>query len=229
MNNLQMVGIGLLGFAALGVFVALFTRPLLGLSRFIDALNIKVGQIVAWALLVAVIVSAANAIIRKVFDMSSNSWLELQWILFGAVFLICSPWTLLANEHIRIDIVSSLLPRRVRSAIDYIGHLLFLLPAALVMVWTSLPFFLRSLGQNEQSTNAGGLPVYPSKFLVLLGFTMLLMQGLSELIKRTAIIRGLMADNLSGGHHDAAAAEAERLKKALEEEAAKHGAPVAKS
>lgn len=224
-----MVGIGLLGFAAVAVFVAIFTRPLLGLSRFIDALNTKVGQIVAWALMVAVVISTANAIIRKVFDISSNSWLEMQWILFGAVFLLCAPWTLLVNEHIRIDIVSSLLPRRVRSAIDYIGHLLFLLPAALVMAWTALPFFLRSLSQNEQSTNAGGLPVYPSKFLVLLGFSLLLLQGLSELIKRTAIVRGMMDDTLSGGHHDAAAAEAERLKQALEEEAAKHGAPAPKS
>lgn len=221
LSNLLIVGMGLGAFAVLAVFVAIFASPLLAVSRGIDKLNTTVGRIVAWGILLAVVVSTANAIVRKVFDVSSNSWLELQWVLFGAVFLLCSSWTLLSNEHIRIDIVSSLLPQRVRSFIDYIGHLLFLIPMALVMTYTAYPFFMRSMLGNEQSSNAGGLPVYPAKFLVLLGFALLLLQGFSELIKRTAIIRGLLEDVSGGGHHEAAAAEAERLKQTLEEEARK--------
>ena len=111
---------------------------------------------------------------RKVFDTSSNSWLELQWVLFSIVFLLCSPWTLLANEHIRIDIVNNMLPKRVRDSIDVIGHAFFLLPLAIVMVITGIPFFLRSVEINEQSWNAGGLPQWPSKALVMIGFAFLL-------------------------------------------------------
>ena len=143
----------------------------------------------------------------------------MQWVLFGAVFLICCSWTLLSNEHIRIDIVSSMLPKRVRNWIDIIGHAFFLIPITLVMMYTSWPFFFRSYYQNEQSTNAGGLPLYPSKFLVPLGFTILFVQGISELIKRTAIMRGEMADVSGGGHHELAEAEAERLRQTLAEEA----------
>jgi TRAP-type mannitol/chloroaromatic compound transport system permease small subunit len=191
----------------------------LGLSRAIDAMNTWIGRIVAWAIFAAVIVSTVNAIIRKAFDISSNSWLELQWVLFGAVFLLCSAWTLLSNEHIRIDIVNSALPKSVRNWIDMIGHAFFLIPICLVMMYTGWPFFWRSLLQNEQSTNAGGLPVYPSKFLVPLCFTLLLIQGVSELIKRWAIMKGELADVTGGGHHEAAAAEAARLAATLAEEA----------
>lgn len=222
-----MVLVGLAGFALLGVLVLLLARPLLGLSRLIDAANTAIGRIVAWAILLAVVISSVNATVRKVFDTSSNAWLEMQWILFGAVFLLCASWTLKSNEHIRIDIVSNLLPRSVRSFIDYIGHLLFLIPAALLMIVTSYPFFVRSLLQNEQSANAGGLPVYPSKFLVLLGFLLLLAQGISELIKRAAIMRGLIEDQSGGGHQESAAAEAERLKQAIAEEAARHAGGAA--
>jgi TRAP-type mannitol/chloroaromatic compound transport system permease small subunit len=200
----------------------------LGISRAIDAMNTWIGRVVAWAIFVAVIVSTVNAIIRKAFDISSNSWLELQWVLFGAVFLLCSAWTLLSNEHIRIDIVNSALPKGVRNWIDMIGHAFFLIPITLVMMYTSWPFFVRSLLQNEQSTNAGGLPVYPSKFLVPLCFTLLFVQGISELIKRWAIMQGQLADVTGGGHHEAAAAEAERLAQALADEAeAKAKAQVA--
>ncbi len=186
---------------------------LLGFSRIIDAINGRIGKVVAWAILLAVIISAVNAIIRKVFDMSSNSWLEMQWVLFGAVFLLCCSWTLMSNEHIRIDIVSSVLPKRVRHWIDVVGHAFFLIPICLVMMITSWPFFWRSMLQNEQSTNAGGLPQYPSKLLVPLAFTFLLFQGISELIKRIAIMQGKLADVSGGGHHEAAEAEAERLRK----------------
>ena len=197
-------------------------RKLLRFSRGVDALNTYIGRWVAWALLAAILVSAANATVRKVFNTSSNAWLEIQWILFGAVFLLCSAWALIANEHIRIDIVNNMLPRQVRNWIDVIGHVFFLLPVTIVLVWLGWPFFWRSLMQNEQSTNAGGLPVYPSKFLIPLAFTLLLVQGLSELIKRIAIMRGELQDTTSGGgHHAAAEAEAERLLQAAHEEAEK--------
>ena len=197
-------------------------RKLLRFSRGVDALNTHIGRWVAWALLVAILVSAANATVRKVFNTSSNAWLEIQWILFGAVFLLCSAWALIANEHIRIDIVNNMLPRQVRNWIDVIGHVFFLLPVTIVIAWLGWPFFWRSLMQNEQSTNAGGLPVYPSKFLIPLAFTLLLVQGLSELIKRIAIMRGELQDTTSGGgHHAAAEAEAERLLQAAQEEAEK--------
>ena len=199
-------------------------KTLLRFSRAVDAVNVRIGRLVAWGLLAAILVSAGNATVRKVFNTSSNSWLEIQWILFGAVFLLCSAWTLLSNEHIRIDIVNGALPKRVRDWIDVVGHLLFLIPAALVVGYLGWPFFWRSLLQNEQSTNAGGLPVYPSKFLIPLAFTLLLIQGVSELIKRIAIIRGEMQDTVSGGgHHAAAEAEAERVIEAAREEAEKRG------
>ena len=179
---------------------------------------------VAWAILAAVIVSAVNAVVRKVFNVSSNSWLELQWILFGAVFLLCSSWTLLSNEHIRIDIVNSLFPKVVRDWIDVLGHLFFLIPVTFVLAYLGWPFFWRSFLQDEQSTNAGGLPVYPPKLLIPLAFTLLLLQALSEVIKRVAIIRGDLEDTVSGGgHHAAAQAEAERVIQAAKEEAAKRG------
>lgn len=166
-----------------------------------------------------VIVSATNAIIRKAFDTSSNAWLELQWVLFGVVFLCCAPWTLLVNEHIRIDIVNGRLSRRARNIIELVGHALFLLPFTLVMLVTGVPFFLRSYEINEQSMNAGGLPQWPAKALVVIGFFLLFLQGLSELIKRIAIMRGLMPDPIEHSAH-AAEAEAERLLAGLKQDAA---------
>jgi len=197
-------------------------KALLRFSRVVDTVNTRLGQVVAWGILAAILVSAANATVRKVFNTSSNAWLEIQWILFGAVFLLCAGWTLLSNEHIRIDIVNSMLPKRLRDWIDVFGHIFFLIPVTLVLAYLGWPFFWRSLMQNEQSTNAGGLPVYPSKFLIPLAFTLLLIQALSELIKRIAIIRGDLQDTVSGGgHHAAAEAEAERLLQVAREEAEK--------
>ena len=186
---------------------------LLGVSRVIDAINFRIGKILAWLILAAVVVSTVNAVIRKLFDVSSNAWLELQWVLFGAVFLIVASWTLLANEHIRIDIVNNALPPRVRSFIDLIGHAFFLLPLCIVMIITSYPFVMKSVLLNEQSMNAGGLPQWPAKMLILIGFILLFFQGLSELIKRIAVIMGIIPDpHLSGGGaHAAAEAEVERL------------------
>ena len=169
-------------------------KSLLPLASVIDAINRWLGKHLAWLILLAVMVSAGNATIRKIFDTSSNSWLELQWVLFGIVFLLCSPWTLMSNEHIRIDIVNNLMPRWLRGTIDLVGHTFFLLPLTVVMIVTGLPFFLRSFEINEQSGNAGGLPVWPSKGLIPLAFTLLLVQAISELIKRAAIMRGLIPD-----------------------------------
>ena len=182
---------------------------LLTLSRAIDAVNTRIGKWVAWFVVIAVAVSATNATVRKVFDTSSNAWLELQWILFAAVFLLCASWTLIANEHIRIDIVNVVFPRRLRSWIELVGHLFFLLPFTLVMVVTGWPFFIASWSINEQSSNAGGLPQWPAKFLVPLGFALLFFQGVSELIKRIAIMRGKIADPHPSGL--SAEAEAEEL------------------
>ena len=169
-------------------------QSLLKLSRGIDAFTSWTGKRLAWLILLAVIVSAVNAIVRKVFDTSSNSWLELQWVLFSIVFLLCSPWTLLDNEHIRIDIVNQMLPKRVRDSIDVVGHVVFLMPLCVIMIITGGPFFMRSFEINEQSGNAGGLPQWPAKSLIIIGFTLLLVQGISELIKRIAVMRGIIPD-----------------------------------
>lgn len=185
---------------------------LLGISRLVDFLSERIGKITAWAILVAVIVSAVNAIIRKVFGTSSNAWLELQWYLFGAVFMLCASWTLRANEHIRIDILSSRLSERGRNLIDLFGHIFFLLPFVALMIYLSFPFFIRSFQSGEVSTNAGGLLIWPAKGLILLGFLLLAFQWLSEIIKRIAIMRGELDDeHASGGHQASAEAEAERL------------------
>jgi TRAP-type mannitol/chloroaromatic compound transport system permease small subunit len=190
-------------------------QSLLKLSRGIDAFTKWTGKRLAWLILVAVVVSAANAIIRKTFDVSSNSWLELQWLLFSVVFLLCSPWTLLDNEHIRIDIVNNLMPKRLRDWIDIVGHAFFLMPLCIVMIVTGGPFFMRSIELNEQSGNAGGLPQWPAKSLIIIGFTLLLVQGISELIKRIAVRRGLIPDPHAFQVH-ALEAEVEHLVEAIE-------------
>ena len=169
-------------------------KTLLPVTRVVDAVTTWIGKRIAWLILAAVVVSAVNATVRKIFDTSSNSWLELQWVLFSAVFLLCSPWTLLANEHIRIDIVNNALPKWLRSTIDAVGHAFFLLPLTIIMVVTGIPFFLRSVEINEQSGNAGGLPQWPSKALIMVAFAMLLIQGVSELVKRIAVMRDLIPD-----------------------------------
>ena len=190
-------------------------QSLLKLSRGIDAFTRWTGKRLAWLILVAVIVSALNAIVRKAFDTSSNSWLELQWVLFSIVFLLCSPWTLLDNEHIRIDIVNQMLPKRVRDSIDVMGHVVFLMPLTVVMIITGGPFFMRSVEINEQSGNAGGLPQWPAKSLIIIGFTFLLVQGISELIKRVAVMRGLIPDP-HASQVNALEAEIEHLVEAIE-------------
>jgi TRAP-type mannitol/chloroaromatic compound transport system permease small subunit len=190
-------------------------KQLLPLARVIDFINRQIGRYVAWAILIAVIVSSANAVVRKTLDTSSNAWLELQWILFAMVFLLCAPWTLLANEHIRIDIVNNLMPKWMRNAIEVVGHAFFLLPLCIIMIVTAVPFFLKSFGVSEQSGNAGGLPQWPTKSLVAIGFTLLFIQGISELIKRLAIIRNLIPDPHEMQQHPLEA-EVEHIVEAIE-------------
>jgi TRAP-type mannitol/chloroaromatic compound transport system permease small subunit len=185
------------------------------LSRGIDAFTKWVGKRLAWLILVAVVVATVNAIIRKTFDVSSNSWLELQWLLFSIVFLFCAPWTLLDNEHIRIDIISNMMKKKLRDWVDVVGHAFFLIPLCIVMIITGGPFFMRSVEVNEQSSNAGGLPQWPAKSLIIIGFTLLLVQGISELIKRIAVMRGLIPDPHATQVHGLEA-EVEHLIEAIE-------------
>jgi TRAP-type mannitol/chloroaromatic compound transport system permease small subunit len=190
-------------------------KTLLPVARVVDTVNTWIGRRLSWLILAAVVVSAANATVRKIFDTSSNSWLELQWVLFSIVFLLCSPWTLLENEHIRIDIVNNMLPKGLRDSIEVVGHAFFLLPLTIIMVLTGIPFFARSIEINEQSGNAGGLPQWPSKALIMIGFAMLFVQGVSELIKRIAVMCDLIPDPHAAQVH-ALEAEVEHIVEAIE-------------
>jgi len=172
-------------------------KALLKLSRAIDAVNERVGRIVIWLILAMALVSTVNALVRYVFNRSSNAWLELQWYLFAAVFLLCAGYTLLHNEHIRIDVLSSRLSARSRLWIDVIGTVLFLLPVSMFIVWLSWPIFVNAWVSNEISSNAGGLVRWPARLLVPAGFLLLSLQGLSELIKRVAALKGLIPDALA--------------------------------
>jgi TRAP-type mannitol/chloroaromatic compound transport system permease small subunit len=179
-------------------------NALLALARLIDVLNERIGKIVTWLVLVAVLVSAANAIVRKAFDMSSNAFLEVQWYLFSAVFLLCSAWTLLRNEHIRIDVVAGRLTKRTQTWIDVFGTLFFLLPMTLLILYESVPWAWRALESGEISGSAGGLILWPAKILVPIGFTLLVLQGISELVKRIAFLRGLGPDPTERYHEKSA-------------------------
>lgn len=168
---------------------------LLAISRTIDAATTFVGRSVSWLILVAILVSAGNAAVRKAFDMSSNAFLELQWYLFGAVFMLAAAYTLLRNEHIRIDVVSATFSKRTRDWIDLVCHILFLSPFVFLMAYLSLPFFLLSFRSGENSPNASGLILWPAKFLVLAGFVLLCAQAISEIIKRSLILAGRLPDD----------------------------------
>jgi TRAP-type mannitol/chloroaromatic compound transport system permease small subunit len=179
---------------------------LLAVSRAIDAVTHFVGYQVRWLILAAVLVSATNAVIRKTFDTSSNAWLELQWLLFGAVFMLAAAYTLQKGSHVRIDVVSGRLSKRNRDVIDAVCHVVMLMPLSLILIWLSIPFAWDSLVSGEQSSNAGGLIVWPSKALVLAGFVLLFLQAVSELIKRIAVISGHLPDAASREEHDEGAA-----------------------
>ena len=169
-------------------------KRLLALSRLIDALNERIGRLVYWLVLAAVLVSAGNAVSRYLFNLSSNAWLEIQWYLFSAVFLLCAGYTLLHNEHIRIDVIAGRLSKRAQTWIDIFGCVFFLLPMALVIMWLAWPVFMDAYIHHEISGDAGGLVRWPVKLLMPVGFFLLALQGVSELIKRIAFLLGLIPD-----------------------------------
>jgi TRAP-type mannitol/chloroaromatic compound transport system permease small subunit len=180
-----------------------YVHGLLSFSRAVDALNEKIGKTAAWLILFAVLVSTINALFRYGFSISSNAWLELQWYLFAGTFLLCAPWTLKCNEHIRIDVVTGRFSPRVHAWIDIIGGLVFLMPMCVVILWSAVHFALDSIGSGEMSSNAGGLIVWPAKLLIPVGFFLLLLQAISEVIKRVAFLKGLIdgkAFEKGGGH-----------------------------
>lgn len=169
-------------------------NALLGLSRFIDAMTERVGKSAMWLLLFAVLISTVNAIVRKAFNYSSNGLLEIQWYLFGAAFLLGASYTLLHNEHVRIDVVAGKFSKRTQTWIDVFGTLLFLMPLCAMVLWISIPWAMNSVTSQEMSVNAGGLILWPAKVMIPIGFTLLACQALSELIKRLAFLRGLIPD-----------------------------------
>jgi TRAP-type mannitol/chloroaromatic compound transport system permease small subunit len=169
-------------------------KGLLALSRGIDWLNENVGKLTYWLILAAVLVSTGNAIVRYALDISSNSWLELQWYLFSFVFLFCAGYTLLHNQHVRIDIVTGGLSPRTKAWIDILGTLFFLMPMAITIMWLSWPVFTDAWRSGEVSTNAGGLLVWPGRIMVPVALFLLILQGLSELIKRIAFLMGMIPD-----------------------------------
>ncbi|MBS1143559.1 MAG: Tripartite ATP-independent periplasmic transporter, DctQ component [Proteobacteria bacterium] len=167
---------------------------LLKLSQLIDWLNERVGKGAFWLVLIMTAISSANAVVRFLFDYSSNGLLEIQWYLFAAIFLLCSPYTLQKNEHVRIDVLSGKLSPRGLAVIDIIGTLFFLLPMVILVLWLSLPLIAESIKINEMSANAGGLLRWPVKILLPIGFTLLALQGVSELFKRIAFLAGRIDD-----------------------------------
>jgi TRAP-type mannitol/chloroaromatic compound transport system permease small subunit len=169
-------------------------KVLLSISRAIDALNEHVGRMTYWLILVAVLVSAGNAVVRYSLNTSSNAWLEIQWYLFSFVFLFCAGYTLRHNQHVRIDILTAHLSGRKKAWIDIFGTIFFLLPMAIAIMWLSWPVFVDAYRSHEISTNAGGLLVWPARLMIPAGFLLLVLQGLSELIKRIAFLRGLISD-----------------------------------
>ena len=179
---------------------------LLALSRAIDGMTERVGRLVYWLILVVVLISAANAVVRKAFDYSSNAYLEIQWYLFSVIFLFGAGYTLLRNDHVRIDIIQGRLSRRGQNWIDVIGIVFFLWPMSIIIMWLSWPLFVDSYVRHEVSTNAGGLTIWPARLMVPVGFALLIVQGLSELIKRIAFLAGA-APNPLEKHHAKSAEE----------------------
>jgi TRAP-type mannitol/chloroaromatic compound transport system permease small subunit len=169
-------------------------RGLLKLSGAIDWLSTLVGKWVIWLILASTVISAINAIVRKVFNTSSNAYLEVQWYLFAGAFLLAAGYTLLQGEHVKIDVVSSRLSKRTQTWIDVVGFTFFLLPMCLVVLWFGIPFFLQGFRSGEVSSNAGGLIRWPVYLLMPVGFALLLLQAVSELIKRIAFLQGLIPD-----------------------------------
>jgi len=184
------------------------------LSRAIDALNDRIATAVSWALLLAVIICTGNAIIRYSLNMSSNAWLEIQWYLFAAVFMLASPHTLRRDEHVRIDVIAGRFSRRTQVWIDLFGLTFFLFPISLIILYYGIPFGLQSVRSAEMSSNAGGLIVWPAKILVAVGFALMILQGISEFIKRVAYLQGKLDASAFTKHAVTPEEEIEAIKSA---------------
>jgi TRAP-type mannitol/chloroaromatic compound transport system permease small subunit len=169
-------------------------QALLKFSRAVDGLNAFIGKYVIWLILASTVISAVNAVVRKIFNMSSNAYLEVQWYLFAAAFLLASAYTLLNGEHVKIDVIYHRLSKRTQTWIDVFGFIVFLTPVCVAVLWFGIPFFLQGYRSGEMSSNAGGLIRWPVYIMMPIGFALLLLQGWSELIKRIAFLMGLIED-----------------------------------
>ncbi|MGZ3183673.1 MAG: TRAP transporter small permease subunit [Telluria sp.] len=186
----------------------------LSLSRLIDALNEKVAGAVSWALLAAVLICAGNALVRYLLKTSSNAWLEIQWYLFAAMFLLASANTLRRDEHVRIDVVTGRFSERTRAIIDLFGYLFFMLPVCGIILWFAWPYAKLAIETGEMSNNAGGLILWPAKILIPIGFLLLVLQALSEAIKRIAYLAGRLDASAFARHAHTPAEEIEAIKAA---------------
>jgi TRAP-type mannitol/chloroaromatic compound transport system permease small subunit len=197
-------------------------QALLKLSKAIDSLNTFVGKYVIWLILGSTVISAVNAIVRKVFSMSSNAYLEVQWYLFAASFLLAAGYTLLNGEHVKIDVISSRLSKRAQISVDIFGFLAFLIPLCIAILYFSIPFVTKGYASGEMSSNAGGLIRWPVYAMLPLGFGLLLLQAVSELVKRIAFLMGLIEDPTQKKIDKTAEEElAEAILKLAEDKAAK--------
>jgi TRAP-type mannitol/chloroaromatic compound transport system permease small subunit len=171
-------------------------RLLLSFSTLIDWVNEKIGNVCNWLVLLACVVSAGNAMVRYAYDTSSNAWLEVQWYMFAVIVMFGASYTLKRNEHVRVDLLYMTLSRRGQLWVDILGTLFFLLPTCAILAWLSWPFFMQSYNVYEHSSNAGGLLRWPIKLVLPIGFALVALQGLSELIKRVAFLNGYAVDSL---------------------------------
>ncbi len=198
---------------------------LLKFSKAVDWLNTQIGKYVIWLILGSTVISAVNAAVRKIFNVSSNAYLEVQWYLFAASFLLASAYTLLNGEHVKIDVIYGRWSKRVQTWIDVFGFTLFLLPFCSAILWFGIPFFLKGYRSGEMSSNAGGLILWPVYAMMPLGFGLLWLQGMSELIKRIAFLMGLIEDPTHKKVEKTAEEElAEAIQKLADEKAAKANA-----
>jgi TRAP-type mannitol/chloroaromatic compound transport system permease small subunit len=192
---------------------------LLTLSRWIDGLNRWIGRWVIWLIFASTLISALNAVVRKAFDYSSNAYLEVQWYLFAASFLIASAFTLLNGEHVRIDVIAGRFSRRTQTWIDVFGFVCFLIPMCVAVLWLGMPTVMQAWRSGEMSQNAGGLIRWPVYAMMPLGFFLLLLQGVSELIKRVAFLMGLIDDPAKKAHEKSAEEElAEEIRRLAEQD-----------
>jgi TRAP-type mannitol/chloroaromatic compound transport system permease small subunit len=200
-------------------------HALLKISKTVDWINTQIGKNVIWLILASTVISAVNAAVRKAFNVSSNAYLEVQWYLFAAAFLLASAYTLLNGEHVKIDVIYSRWSKRTQIWIDVLGFIFFLLPFCTAVLWFGVPFFLQGYRSNELSPSAGGLILWPVYAMMPLGFFLLMLQGISELIKRIAFLQGLIPDpTLKKVEKTAEEELAEAIQKLAEEKAAKANA-----